>query len=198
VGFTIKSLDGQAVGGAGLGVGIQRFGCGLMADTRRRFNVTAGLPRYAVADMPQPGGTIWRIGTAQCFGLTLRWEEGVPDGLWGRVSHTSGISAPGRSAAPCAKSRSARPRVVAHASGIGFDRAARAAFVDSPAVRCSRPNRSDDRSSVPPRRRSRPSRENAFGSEPPVIAASIRQTVAIRARTLFRAKAAGSLLSSPK
>ena len=64
MGFTIKSLDGQAVGGAGLGVGIQRFGCGLMADTRRRFN---GLPGCHVMPLP-----ICRSPAAPSGGLALR------------------------------------------------------------------------------------------------------------------------------
>src|SRR5262249_28952844 len=55
----------------------------ILADTAR-FNEAAGLPRYAVSDLPQPDGNVRRVGTASRFGFTLSWEEGVPQWVAGR------------------------------------------------------------------------------------------------------------------
>jgi class 3 adenylate cyclase len=55
----------------------------LLADTAR-FNEAAGLPRYSVADVPQPDGSVRRIATARRLGFTLRWEEGVPQWICGQ------------------------------------------------------------------------------------------------------------------
>jgi class 3 adenylate cyclase len=50
----------------------------VLADTAR-FNEAIGLPRYAVTETPLPDGSVQRTGSARRFGLTLRWEEGVPE-----------------------------------------------------------------------------------------------------------------------
>ena len=50
----------------------------LLADTAR-FNEAMGLPRYTVSETPQPDGSVKRIGNARFFGLTLSWDEGVPE-----------------------------------------------------------------------------------------------------------------------
>jgi class 3 adenylate cyclase len=55
----------------------------LLADTAR-FNEAAGLPRYSVTDVPQPDGSVRRIGMARRLGFTLRWEEGVPQWMFGQ------------------------------------------------------------------------------------------------------------------
>src|ERR1043166_9662861 len=38
-----------------------------------------GLPRYAIDEVPQPDGSVRRTATVHRFGLTLSWEEGVPE-----------------------------------------------------------------------------------------------------------------------
>jgi class 3 adenylate cyclase len=55
----------------------------VIADTAR-FNEAAGLPRYEVTDWPQPDGTVRRTGRARRFGITVSWEEGVPQWVVGR------------------------------------------------------------------------------------------------------------------
>ena len=50
----------------------------LLADTAR-FNEAMGLPRYNVSETPRPDGSVNRTGSARHFGLTLSWEEGVPE-----------------------------------------------------------------------------------------------------------------------
>ena len=50
----------------------------LLADTAR-FNEALGMPRYAVSETPLPDGTVRRTGSVCRFGLTLAWEEGVPE-----------------------------------------------------------------------------------------------------------------------
>jgi class 3 adenylate cyclase len=50
----------------------------ILADTAR-FNEALGLPRYAIDEEPQPDGSVRRTGTVHRFGLTLTWEEGVPE-----------------------------------------------------------------------------------------------------------------------
>jgi class 3 adenylate cyclase len=50
----------------------------ILADTAR-FNEAMGLPRYAIDEVPQPDGGVRRTGTVHRFGLTLSWEEGVPE-----------------------------------------------------------------------------------------------------------------------
>jgi class 3 adenylate cyclase len=55
----------------------------VLADTAR-FNEAARLPRYEVTDLPQPDGTVRRTGRARRFGITVSWEEGVPQWIVGR------------------------------------------------------------------------------------------------------------------
>ena len=55
----------------------------LFADTAR-FNEAAGLWRYDVTDTPLPDGTVKRTGRVHLFGMTLTWEEGVPQWIAGR------------------------------------------------------------------------------------------------------------------
>jgi class 3 adenylate cyclase len=55
----------------------------LVADTAR-IGEAAGFPRYTVTDTPRPDGTVERIGNARRFGMTLTWEEGVPEWIAGR------------------------------------------------------------------------------------------------------------------
>ncbi|HVH81657.1 MAG TPA: adenylate/guanylate cyclase domain-containing protein [Stellaceae bacterium] len=55
----------------------------LIADTAR-IGEANGFPRYTVTDKPLPDGTVERIGSARRFGLTLSWEEGVPEWVAGR------------------------------------------------------------------------------------------------------------------
>ena len=50
----------------------------VLADTAR-FNEALGLPRYAIAEAPQPDGSVLRTGSVHRFGVTLSWEEGVPE-----------------------------------------------------------------------------------------------------------------------
>ena len=50
----------------------------VLADTAR-FNEAIGLPRYAIDEVPQPDGSVRRTGSVHRFGLTLTWEEGVPE-----------------------------------------------------------------------------------------------------------------------
>jgi class 3 adenylate cyclase len=55
----------------------------LIADTAR-IGEAAGFPRYTVADVPRPDGSVERIGQARRFGITMRWDEGVPEWIAGR------------------------------------------------------------------------------------------------------------------
>src|SRR5439155_17689922 len=55
----------------------------VLADTAR-FNEAAGLPRYTVTDVPQPDGSVLRVGAARRFGLAFSWEEGVPQWIAGK------------------------------------------------------------------------------------------------------------------
>jgi class 3 adenylate cyclase len=50
----------------------------LLADTAR-FNEAIGFPRYTVSETPQPDGSVRRIGNVRRFGMTVTWEEGVPE-----------------------------------------------------------------------------------------------------------------------
>ena len=50
----------------------------VLADTAR-FNEAIGLPRYTIEETPQPDGSVRRTASVHRFGLTLRWEEGVPE-----------------------------------------------------------------------------------------------------------------------
>jgi class 3 adenylate cyclase len=58
----------------------------LVADTAKIGEIS-GLPRYTVTDTPRPDGTVERIGNARRFGMTIRWEEGVPEWVAGRSYH---------------------------------------------------------------------------------------------------------------
>jgi hypothetical protein len=55
----------------------------LLADTAR-IGEAAGFPRYTITDIEQPDGTVRRIGSARRFGLTVTWDEGVPEWVAGR------------------------------------------------------------------------------------------------------------------
>ena len=50
----------------------------VLVDTAR-FNEAIGLPRYAVSETPTPDGIVRRTGSMRRFGLTVAWEEGVPE-----------------------------------------------------------------------------------------------------------------------
>jgi class 3 adenylate cyclase len=55
----------------------------IIVDTAR-IGEAAGFPRYTVADTPLPDGTVERIGSARNVGITMTWEEGVPEWIAGR------------------------------------------------------------------------------------------------------------------
>ncbi|HML10861.1 MAG TPA: adenylate/guanylate cyclase domain-containing protein [Stellaceae bacterium] len=55
----------------------------LVADTAAIGEV-AGFPRYTVTDTPRPDGTVERTGSARVLGMTVTWEEGVPEWVAGR------------------------------------------------------------------------------------------------------------------
>jgi class 3 adenylate cyclase len=55
----------------------------VVADTAR-IGEAAGFPRYTVTDIPQPDGSVRRIGSTRRFGMTITWEEGVPEWIAGR------------------------------------------------------------------------------------------------------------------
>jgi class 3 adenylate cyclase len=55
----------------------------LLADTGR-LNEAVGFARYTLSETPRPDGSIERIGTTRRLGMTLTWEEGVPEWVWNR------------------------------------------------------------------------------------------------------------------
>jgi len=55
----------------------------LVADTAR-IGEAAGFPRYTVTDIARPDGSVERIGSARRLGMTMIWEEGVPEWVAGR------------------------------------------------------------------------------------------------------------------
>src|SRR5215469_9404803 len=55
----------------------------LIADTAR-IGEANGFPRYTVSDIPRPDGSVEHIGSTRRFGMTLTWEEGVPEWVTGR------------------------------------------------------------------------------------------------------------------
>jgi class 3 adenylate cyclase len=55
----------------------------LVADTGR-IGQAAGAPRYTVADIPLPDGTVRRVGRTRRLGMTVTWDEGVPEWIAGR------------------------------------------------------------------------------------------------------------------
>ena len=55
----------------------------LIADTAG-IGEAAGFPRYTVTDVPRPDGSVERIGQARRFGITMCWDEGVPEWIAGR------------------------------------------------------------------------------------------------------------------
>lgn len=55
----------------------------LIADTAR-IGEAAGFPRYTVTDVPRPDGSVEHIGRARRFGITMSWNEGVPEWITGR------------------------------------------------------------------------------------------------------------------
>src|ERR1700675_1011437 len=60
----------------------------LLADTGR-LNEAVGFARYTLSETPRADGSIERIGISRRFGMTLAWEEGVPEWVWNRrYQHT--------------------------------------------------------------------------------------------------------------
>jgi class 3 adenylate cyclase len=55
----------------------------LVADTAK-IGEANGFPRYTVVDTPRPDGSVERIASARRFGMTVSWEEGVPEWVAGR------------------------------------------------------------------------------------------------------------------
>ena len=55
----------------------------LVADTAW-LGEAAGFPRYTVTDVPRPDGGVERIGRARHLGMTMTWDEGVPEWIAGR------------------------------------------------------------------------------------------------------------------
>jgi class 3 adenylate cyclase len=55
----------------------------LIADTAR-IGEANGVPRYTVTDIPQPDGRVERVGSARRFGMTMTWDEGVPEWIANR------------------------------------------------------------------------------------------------------------------
>src|ERR1700730_15868398 len=55
----------------------------LVADTAR-IGEAMGVPRYTVTDIPHPDGNVARIGSARRLGMTMTWDEGVPEWIAGR------------------------------------------------------------------------------------------------------------------
>jgi class 3 adenylate cyclase len=55
----------------------------LVADTAR-IGEANGFPRYTVTDTPRADGTVEHIGSARRFGITMTWEDGVPEWVAGR------------------------------------------------------------------------------------------------------------------
>lgn len=58
----------------------------LVADTGA-IGEAAGFPRYTISDAPLPDGTVERIGHARRFGMTIEWDEGVPEWVAGHSYH---------------------------------------------------------------------------------------------------------------
>lgn len=54
----------------------------LVADTGA-IGEAAGFPRYTVSDIPRADGTVERIGRTRRFGMTIEWDEGVPEWVAG-------------------------------------------------------------------------------------------------------------------
>lgn len=55
-----------------------------VADTAR-IGEANGFPRYTVTDTPRPDGTVERIGSTKRYGMTVRWDEGVPEWVANRL-----------------------------------------------------------------------------------------------------------------
>jgi class 3 adenylate cyclase len=55
----------------------------LLVDTSR-LNEAVGFSRYTLTETPRTDGSIERIGSSRRFGMTLSWEEGVPEWVWAR------------------------------------------------------------------------------------------------------------------
>lgn len=156
-----------------------------LADTAR-FNEAAGLPRYAVTDLPQPDGSVRRIGTARRFGFALSWEEGVPQWVAGRsFAHERRFSSgPLRRLAteieirpsPAGGSR-VRYRLSLETRGWPGAVLARLGVLDGF-------GRTLDRLFREAAEFAEGSRERAFTTPPPVIASAIRRRVEAQARGL--------------
>src|SRR5579862_2493008 len=56
----------------------------IVADTAA-IGEASGFPRYTLTETPLPDGSVERIGSARLFGTTMRWEEGVPEWVAGRL-----------------------------------------------------------------------------------------------------------------
>lgn len=54
-----------------------------LVDTGR-INEALGLPRYATTDTTEADGTVRRTGATKRFGITLTWDEGVPQWIANR------------------------------------------------------------------------------------------------------------------
>jgi hypothetical protein len=157
----------------------------VLADTAR-FNEAAGLPRYTVTDVSQPDGSVRRVGAARRFGLALSWEEGVPQWIAGKsFSHERRFG--------FGPFRRVVTEIDIHPASNGGSRVRYRLSIEPRGwlsailLRCgflARVGRMIDRLFRQAAEFAEASRADAFRSAPPVIAASIRRSVAIRARTL--------------
>src|SRR5205823_5012944 len=158
----------------------------VLADTAR-FNEAAGLPRYTVTDVPQPDGSVLRVGAARRFGLAFSWEEGVPQWIAGKsFAHERRFRfGPFR--------RVVTEIDIHRANGGGGSRVRYRLSIEPRGplwailLRCgflARIGRMIDRLFRQAAEFAEASREDAYGLGPPIIAASIRQSVAIKARRL--------------
>ena len=157
----------------------------VLADTAR-FNEAAGLPRYTVTDLAQPDGSVRRVGTARRLGITLSWEEGVPQWVVGRrFAHErrfgSGpvrriVTEIGIRPASAGGSR-VRYRLSIEPRGWLSAVFLRLGFL-------ARIGRTIDRLFRQAAEFAEGNREHAFDAPPPAIPISVRQRVATQARAL--------------
>jgi class 3 adenylate cyclase len=176
----------------------------VIADTAR-FNEAAGLPRYTVTDLPQPDGSVRRIGGARRFGLTLNWTEGIPQWVAGRrfEHHRLFTSGPVRRVVnvidfePAAGKTRVRYRVAIEPRGwfaglllrfLAFDQIGRIV----------------DRLFREAEEFLEGSRERAYRAVPPKISPAVRETIIARAQRLsergygMATRLAGHLLEAPE
>jgi class 3 adenylate cyclase len=157
----------------------------VLADTAR-FNEAVGLPRYSVTDLPQPDGSVRRIGAVRRFGFTVTWEEGVPQWVAGRsFAHERRFMS-----GPLARVLN---EIEIRPSGERRSRASYSLSITPrwPMARLllrfgflSRFGRTLDRLFREAAQFAEGSRERAFTTPPPGIAPRVRQRVAARARSL--------------